>query len=236
MGEDEPKPNNLRVTLDLDKVRPGSFGNALNSVRLSSSFAQMTSQSLAAITMPQLNYGILRQMAELQKQIANTHKRMVEAIRMPVGIFDTLRKSMAVVAEITPKISPILADIRPIVSAFPISMATEESPTMVTVLEPPPANLGFIVLIDGRFEFRSRRLQNLYHTSKQGKLLVMLLESPEHYVSNQSIKAKLGSFDPVKGIPNLMYELKRSLYKDGIEIEVTRHWGEGYQLKSVRGI
>ncbi len=191
---------------------------------------------LGTLVMPQINLGFVRQMAEMQEQIAETHKRMVEAIRIPNGIFDNLRRTMAVVSEITPKISPLIIEIQPLLNIFPIQGAlVAAAPTAVTVIErPAPPNFGFVVLIDGRFEYQGRRLQNLYHTSKHGKLLVMLLEFPEHYVSNETIKAKLGNFDPVKGIPNLMSELKRALRKDDLEIEVTRRWGEGYQLKYVR--
>ena len=225
------------VVLDLDDVGDDLHMSPFDSGQLLGGFTQMASQSLGALVMPQVNLGFIRQMAVMQEQMAETHRRMVEAIRIPNGIFDSLRKSLTIAAGVTPKLSLMIAEARPLISAIPIATAVvvEERSAIVTELEAPTSfNFGYTILINGRFEYRGRQLQNLYHTSKQGKLLIMLLEFPEHYVSNEAIKAKLGNFEPVKGIPNLMAELKRRLQMDGLEVEVTRRWSEGYQLKSVK--
>ncbi len=117
-----------------------------------------------------------------------------------------------------------------VVATIPI---TDSKPSVVRLPRLTYANFGFEILLDGRFEYRNRILKSLYHTSMHGKLLVMLIEAPGHYVADTSIKSKF-SLDPVKGVPNLMSELKSALRKDGIELKIHRHWGEGYTLEGTK--
>lgn len=191
-----------------------------------------------AIALPVFDNNLMatfRQMAEVQAKMVESVKPMMESFQKMMTVWRILPQQ-EVLSDLAVRSSDWAKHVN--VAVAPVLEIRRDHESMVSasvkMLEPPLKNFGLTVLIDGRFEYRGVRLQSLYHTSKHGKLLVMFLESPEHYVSKETIRSKLGRLDPVKGTSNLVSELRRALGKDGIEIDVTCRWAEGYQLKSVR--
>lgn len=253
----ENKLENQEVDLNLDAIGGSPFIDS-GTMNVITGAQQMALQS-ASMALASIPNSVFQQIAIAQDQhiriMANTlgsmRARILEDICSSLQHFNQALKPSAMLAKqlhalTTPKIAlprlfvpsvftGVVAETETYEEVETVSVTTPIIETFPVIVRPRRnyANFGFEILLDGRFEYRSRILKSLYHTSMHGKLLVMLIEAPGHYVADNSIKSKF-SLDPVKGVPNLMSELKSALRKDGIELKIHRHWGEGYTLEGAK--
>lgn len=254
----ENKLENQEVDLDLDTIG----GHPLidrGTMRVITNANQMALQS-ASMALASIPTSVFQQIAIVQDQhirlmtstLGSMQARILEDVGRSLQRFSEAMQPSIILATrlhalTTPKIAlprlfvpsvftGVVDETETYEDAETASLAKpiiETLPVIVRSQRRNYVNYGFEILLDGRFEYRSRMLKSLYHTSMHGKLLVMLIEAPGHYIADTSIKSKF-SLDPVKGVPNLMSELKSALRKDGIELKIHRHWGEGYTLEGTK--
>lgn len=254
----EKKLENREVDLDLDAISGSPFIDS-GTMNVITGAQQMALQS-ASTALASIPNSVFQQIAIAQDQqvrlmasaLGSMQTRILEDIGRSLQHFSEVLKPSAMLAKqlhalTTPKIAlprlfvpsvftGVVAETETYEEAGTASLTTPLIETLPVIVRSPRrnyTNFGFEILLDGRFEYRNRILKSLYHTSMHGKLLVMLIEAPGHYVADVSIKSRF-SLDPVKGVPNLMSELKSALRKDGIELKIHRHWGEGYTLEGTK--
>jgi hypothetical protein len=122
---------------------------------------------------------------------------------------------------------------RTITNPASVSKRPVVAPIELGTFEQTASKHDFQVKPDGRIFYKGQALKKLKATSKQGKLLILLLEAKDHIVTYDDIKKLLRPGDLYKGLHDLKYGLIRSLKNEGIKVAVIAKWGEAYCLIDV---
>lgn len=97
-------------------------------------------------------------------------------------------------------------------------------------------DFGINVTIEGRFVFKGRILKRLSTCSKHGRLLELLLKSPNNYLSDYDAISKLDVIDQDKGLGYIRNDLIESLAENGLQINLYRQRKIGYRLLGIKKI
>lgn len=168
-----------------------------------------------------------KQIAQISDSIARMQDAAVSDLQQAVA---RLSESLIFNIELP---SNYLPQPRAVIDSEVVSKEPVTSPIDLGTFEQTNFKSHFLIKPDGRIFYKGKALKKLKTTSKQGKLLVLLLESENNIVTHEDARKILRPGDLYKGLHDLKYGLIRSLRREGIEVSVITRWGEAYCLVDV---